>query len=408
MEMEIVRLEGRTPLIYMEIPGQIDDTVLMYGHLDKQPAMTGWDADKGPWMPVLKDGKLYGRGGADDGYAIFASLTSIGALHDQGIPHGRIVIIIEACEESGSYDLPYYIDHLEDRIGTPRLVVCLDSGCGNYDQLWSTTSLRGNLTGTLTVELITEGIHSGDGSGIVASSFRVARQLISRLEDENTGEILVQECHAIIPEQRMEQAKVAAEVLGDEVYTQYPFCHGAHPVGTDGPELVLNRTWRPALAVTGADGLPPIGNAGNVLRPSTSFKLSLRTPPTIDTKQVGARLKELLETDPPYGAKVAYEPDGPANGWNAPELAEWLGKSVGEASQQYFGKPAVYMGEGGTIPFMSMLGEKFPDSQFLITGVLGPHSNAHGPNEYLHIATGKRLTACVAKVIADHYETFKG
>jgi acetylornithine deacetylase/succinyl-diaminopimelate desuccinylase-like protein len=408
LSFEVVRLPGRTPLLYMEIPGEIDETVLLYGHLDKQPEMTGWEEGLGPWKPVRRGDKLYGRGGADDGYAAFASLTAIRALQEQGVPHGRCVVVIEACEESGSPDLPFYIDHLADRIGTPSLVVCLDSGCGNYDQLWSTTSLRGMIAGTLKVELIREGIHSGDGSGIVASSFRVLRHVLDRLEDAETGKIRTAEFHDKIPAQRKEQASAAAKVLGDSVYTQYPFLDGVTPIAKDLTELVLNRTWRPALAITGAGGLPPLSSAGNVLRPYSALQLSLRLPPTVDAEAASVRLKKLLEKDPPYGAKVSFELEHPATGWNAPALADWLGESVSEASEAFFGKSACYMGEGGSIPFMGMLGERFPRAQFLITGVLGPASNAHGPNEFLHIPTGKRLTSCVAKVLHDHYRNFKG
>jgi acetylornithine deacetylase/succinyl-diaminopimelate desuccinylase-like protein len=403
MQLEVVRLEGRTPLIFIDIPGQGDDCVLLYGHLDKQPEMTGWADDLGPWKPVIKGDKLYGRGGADDGYAIFGSLAAIMALQAQKIPHSRCVVMIEACEESGSYDLPYYVDHLADRIGMPSLIVCLDSGCGNYDQMWLTTSLRGMTGGNLTVNVLEEGVHSGDASGVVASSFRILRQILSRLEDEKSGEILPRELHADIPAQRVEQAKLSAAVLGDDIYSKFPMLEGMQPVSHDLTELVLNRTWRPALAITGVGGIPGLDSAGNVLRPFSAVKLSLRLPPTSDAATCGEFLKQLLEAEPPYGAKVTFNLEKAGSGWDAPALAPWLEKAVDEASRTYFGPPPAYMGEGGSIPFMGMLGEKFPGAQFLITGVLGPHSNAHGPNEFLHIPTGKRVTACVAKVVADHF-----
>ncbi len=407
MVLEVVRLEGRTPLIFIEIPASGPetgtDTVLLYGHLDKQPEMTGWDSGLGPWIPVLKDDKLFGRGGADDGYAIFGSLAAIRALQEQGLPHARSVILIEACEESGSYDLPAYVDHLAERIGKPSLVVCLDSGCGNYDQLWCTTSLRGMAGGNFSVKVLSEGVHSGDASGIVPSSFRILRELISRLEDEATGKIKPESLFVDIPQERLEQAAKVAGVLGDEVYSKFPFLPGMQPMSDDLTELVLNRTWRPALSITGADGLPPLDSAGNVLRPQTAVKLSLRLPPTLEGKRGGEILKELLLRDPPYGAQVELALEKASSGWNAPALSPWLSSSIDAASQAAFGKPAMYMGEGGTIPFMGMLGEKFPGAQFMITGVLGPHSNAHGPNEFLHIPMGKRVTACVARVIADHH-----
>jgi len=409
MKLEVVRLEGRTPLIFMDIPGTgqaaaaQDDCVLLYGHLDKQPEMTGWAAHLGPWQPVIEGDRLYGRGGADDGYSLFGSLAAILALREQGLPHARCVVMIEACEESGSYDLPYYVDHLAARIGKPSLVVCLDSGCGNYDQLWLTTSLRGLTGGNLCVKVLEEGVHSGDASGIVASSFRILRQLLSRLEDEVSGRIKPEELYVEVPAQRMQQARRTAQVLGDAVYSKFPFVDGMRPVESDPAELVLNRTWRPALSVTGMNGMPPLDSAGNVLRPFTAVKLSLRLPPTLDGDRAGALVKALLERDPPYGCKVEFALEKATSGWNAPPLASWLEASVEAASREFFGPPPAFNGEGGSIPFMGMLGEKFPGAQFLITGVLGPQSNAHGPNEFLHIPTGKRVTMCVARVIADHY-----
>jgi acetylornithine deacetylase/succinyl-diaminopimelate desuccinylase-like protein len=314
------------------------------------------------------------------------------------------VVLIEACEESGSYDLPFYVDHLAGRIGKPSLVVCLDSGCGNSDQLWCTTSRRGLAGGTLRVDVLSEGVHSGDASGIVPSSFRILRQLLSRLEDEVTGRVLVEDLFVDIPEQRRQQAANAAQVLGDDVFDKFPFLDGMVPMHHDRTELVLNRTWRPMLSVTGVDGMPPLNNAGNVLRPFTAVQLSLRIPPTLDPKAASEVLQRVLTDSPPYGAKVEFEVEKASTGWNAPALAPWLEAAINSASQEFFGAPAMFMGEGGTIPFMGMLGEKFPGAQFMITGVLGPHSNAHGPNEFLHIPTGKKVTASVAKVIAEHYQ----
>ncbi|HEX5959679.1 MAG TPA: M20 family metallopeptidase [Rhodanobacteraceae bacterium] len=405
--LEVVRLPRRTPLIFIDVPAsgsaaRVDDCVLLYGHLDKQPEMTGWSQGLGPWTPVLKGDRLYGRGGADDGYAIFGSLSALLALHEQGLPHAHCVVMIEACEESGSYDLPHYVDHLAARIGQPSLVVCLDSGCANYDQLWLTTSLRGMTGGELSVEVLTEGVHSGDASGVVPDSFRIIRQLLSRLEDPATGTILPKELYVEVPAERIEQARQCAEILGDEVFDKFPWVEGMRPVSDDRVELILNRTWRPQLAITGADGLPPLDSAGNVLRPSTALKLSLRMPPTANGNKAGEFVKRLLEADPPNGAKVAFKLEKDGSGWNAPQLSEWLNTAVDGASRDAFGQPAAFMGEGGSIPFMGMLGEKFPKAQFLITGVLGPHSNAHGPNEFLHIPTGKKVSQVVAGVVAAH------
>jgi acetylornithine deacetylase/succinyl-diaminopimelate desuccinylase-like protein len=402
-KVEIVRLPERTPLIFVDVPGSGSDCVLLYGHYDKQPEFTGWGEGLGPWTPVLRDGRLYGRGGADDGYAAFSSLTAIAALQAAGVPHARCVVIIEGCEESGSYDLPYYIDHLAKRIGEPTLVVCLDAECGNYTQLWCTTSLRGNLTGTLAIDVLTEGVHSGMASGIAPSSFRILRQLLSRIEDENTGDLLIEELYAPIPNDRRRQARATAELLGDEVFLKLPFVEGAGPLSNDPVELLLASTWQPTLVVTGADGLPAVCDAGNVLLPGVRARLSVRLPPTSDPAKVSRALQTVLEADPPYGARVRFAVDSAMGGWNAPAVALWLEQSVEAASQMFFGRPAMYMGVGGSIPFMGMLGERFPRTQFMITGVLGPQSNAHGPNEFLHLETARRVTACVSGVLADHY-----
>jgi acetylornithine deacetylase/succinyl-diaminopimelate desuccinylase-like protein len=406
--VEVVQLPGRTPLIYMEVPGEGSDVVLLYGHLDKQPEMTGWFDGLGPWQPVLKGDKLYGRGGADDGYAAYASLTAIRALREAGGKHARCVVIIEACEESGSYDLPFYIDLLKTRIGTPSLVVCLDSGCGNYDQLWCTTSLRGLVGGDVRIDVLTEGVHSGDASGVVPSTFRVFRQLMERLEDSATGRILPKQFHLPIPKQRQDQAKVAGKVLGQALWQRFPWVKGAKAMAKDLQELVLNRTWRPFVEVIGQDGIPHVDKAGNVLRPFTTAKLSLRIPPRADAAACLAHLKKLMTSDPPQGAKITFSAEKQSVGWDAPPLADWLGDACAAASKQFFGKPCVYMGEGGTIPFMGMLGDKFPEAQFMITGVLGPQSNAHGPNEFLHIPMGKKLTACVATLLQQHLDRPRG
>jgi len=402
LAVEIVRLPGRTPVLFCEIPGRADDTVLLYGHLDKQPEFTGWTEGLSPWEPVLRDGKLYGRGGADDGYAVFASLAAIRALQEQGVPHARCVVLIEGCEESGSVDLPHYVEALESRIGSPSLVVCLDAGCGNYDQLWCTTSLRGAVAGTLTIDVLSEGVHSGAGTGIAPSSFRVLRSLLSRLENEVTGDLLIDEAHAPVPKERMQQAAAAAEILGDTVFRSLPFVDGAQPVSNSPFELLINNTWRPSLTVTGADGLPALRDAGNVLLPGIAAKLSIRLAPTADPARAAAAIRRTLETEPPYGARVRFDVAMQGAGWNAPESDGWLVDSMQRASQAAFGRDLAYLGTGGGIPFIGMLAERFPGVQFLVTGVLGPNSNAHGPNEFLHVDYARKLTLCVANVLADH------
>ena len=414
LAIETIRLEGRTPVIFFDVPargsGAAQKTVLLYGHLDKQPEMTGWRSNLGPWTPVIEEGRLYGRGSADDGYAIFAAFAAIKALDAEGIARPRCVGLIETCEESGSYDLPAYLDALAPRMGDVGLVIALDSGAGNYDQLWATTSLRGLINGTLRVDILTEGVHSGDAGGVVPSSFRIARSLLDRIDDSRTGVVKGGDFSCEVPSDRMAQAKQAAEILGESLWKRFPWagcCDDqgtarlfAQPVTKDPVELILNRTWRAALAVTGADGLPPLESAGNVQRPYTSFKLSLRLPPLVNGERAAQSLKKLLESDVPYSASATFHADSAATGWNAPSTAPWLAHALDQASGAFWGKPAAYMGEGGTIPFMSMLNVKFPQAQLLVTGVLGPKSNAHGPNEFLDIAYSKKVTAATAMVIA--------
>ncbi|MCS4509996.1 M20/M25/M40 family metallo-hydrolase [Xylophilus ampelinus] len=411
LQWEIVRLPGRTPVLFFEVPATgttVAETVLMYGHLDKQPEFTGWRSGLGPWTPVYDEGKLYGRGSADDGYAVYAAVAAVQALKAQGVAHPRIVGLVETCEESGSYDLLPYVEALRTRLGDVGLVVCLDSGAGNYDQLWLTTSLRGMAGGMLKVEILTEGVHSGDASGLVPSSFRILRNVLDRLEDSATGRLLPASFHCEVPAERLAQAQVTAGILGDEIYKRFPWAHYdcggstafALPTTTDPVEALLNRTWRPTLSVTGADGFPALKDAGNVLRPYTAFKLSLRLPPLVEAAAAVQELKALLEDNAPYQAKVTFEGGGGATGWNAPATAPWFARALEIASQAHYGAPCGYIGQGGTIPLMNMLSEGFPQAQMMVCGVLGPKSNAHGPNEFLHVPYARKLTAAVAEVIA--------
>ena len=411
LTLELVRLPGRTPVLFFEVTGtktESTQTVLMYGHLDKQPEFSGWRSDLGPWTPKMVDGKLYGRGGADDGYAAYAAIAAIQALKTQNVAHPRIVGLIETCEESGSFDLLPYIDALRQRMGDVGLVVCLDSGAGNYDQLWLTNSLRGMASGVMKVEILTEGVHSGDASGLVPSSFRIMRQVLDRLEDSSTGRLLPASFHCEVPPERLAQAQAAADILGDEIYRRFPWAHYdcggsstfALPTTTDPLEALLNRTWKPTLSVTGADGFPDLKNAGNVLRPYTAFKLSLRLPPLVQADAAVQELKALLEDNAPYQAKVTFEGAAGSTGWNAPDTAPWFETALNAASQSHFGAPCGYIGQGGTIPLMNMLSKGFPKAQMMVCGVLGPKSNAHGPNEFLHVPYAKKLTAAVAQMIA--------
>ena len=406
LQVELVRLPGRTPVLFFEVPASNGDdsgrTVMFYGHLDKQPEMVGWRDDLGPWKPVVEGDKLYGRGSVDDGYAVFSAVASLVALEKAGKPHARCVGVIETCEESGSYDLPAYIELLTPRLGAVDFIVALDSGCGDYERMWVTTSLRGMVSGALRIDVLTEGVHSGEASGVVPSSFRIARRIIDRLEDVETGKILSSAFHCDVPAERLQQAQDAAAVLGQTLISKFPFVDGMSAMTADPADALLATTWRPALSVTGADGMPPVAQAGNVLRPQTTLKLSLRLPPMVNGDQALKTMQQIVEADPPYNAKVTFSPDQAATGWNAAPTAPWLADAMHAASTAYFGKAHAALGEGGSIPFMGLLGQKYPTAQFLITGVLGPKSNAHGPNEFLHLPFAKKLTACVADIVAAH------
>lgn len=402
-EIIVVREAGRTPLIVITAEGTAPGNTLIYGHLDKQPEGGQWREDTPPWQATVKDGKLYGRGGADDGYALPAALTSLRILDERGVSRPRCTIIIETCEESGSLDLPYHLglEEVAKRIGTPDTVVCLDSEAGDYKGLWETTSLRGLVDGTLEVEVLNEGKHSGKVGGAVRTSSNIASDLISRIENVETGEVVPADFYVPIPKEREEQIQKAAPLLAEEVRKELEEAGATHLTTDDPKELIRRLTWKPTLEVIGADDIPATKDAGNVLRPKTTLRLSMRIPPTLDAATAAAKLKELLEANPPKGAKVTFTINGtPGNGMNVSEHSQTFKKNIADASETYFGGEAKAMGIGGSIPFMRMLQEKFPQAQFLITGVLGPGSNAHGPNEFLDLSYVEKLTAALAGVVS--------
>ncbi|MFB9611809.1 M20/M25/M40 family metallo-hydrolase [Kutzneria kofuensis] len=406
VELEIVQLPERTPLLLVDVPampGHEDaGTALLYGHLDKQPPVGGWADGLDAWTPVIRDGRLYGRGAADDGYAGYAAIAAIEALRANGGAHGRCVIMLEACEESGSPDLEAYVRHLTDRLGRVTLVVCLDSGAADYERMWLTTSLRGMVQATVTVKVLEFGQHSGMASGIVPSSFRVMRQLLDRIEDSATGRVKIAEMHVDVPAGRQSEIRESVATAPGFASAGIPFAAGVAPVTGDEVEQVLNNTWGPTLSVIGADGLPMPADAGNVLRPFTTLVLSFRLPPTADSAAAMDAVTKALTTDVPYGAHVELTRLEHADGWNAPELAPWLRESLDAAGQEIFGGPWRTLGVGGSIPFMGLLNGIYPDAQFVATGALGPGSNAHVPDESLHIDYAKKITAAIAKVLDAH------
>jgi acetylornithine deacetylase/succinyl-diaminopimelate desuccinylase-like protein len=405
--VEVVRLPGLTPTVVVDVSASDPDatgTVLLYGHLDKQPPFDGWGPGHGPWDPVVEGDRLYARGVADDGYALPSALLAIEAVRAAGGRHGRVVFLAEGSEESGSPHLPAVLAHLADRIGTPDLVLALDSGSPTYDRLWVTTSLRGALVGTLTVRVLDHGVHSGEAGGVVPSSFRIARRLLDRLEDAATGDVLVPELRVELPDWALDAAREQAAALegAEDDGPPFPVVPGLRLDGGDAIDRIVRNAWRASVAVVGADGMPSPAEAGSVLRPFTSLKLVVRIPPTCDPDAAGIAVARTLCEDPPSGAEVTWEPGQVSGGWAAAPTAPWLAEGLDRASRASFANPPARLGEGGTIPFMRWLAERFPGAQVLAAGVLGPGSNAHGPDESLHLPTAERLTGVLAMLLDAH------
>jgi acetylornithine deacetylase/succinyl-diaminopimelate desuccinylase-like protein len=404
--VEVVALDGRSPLLLLDVPATEDagtvGTVLLYGHLDKQPPVSDWSEGLDAWTPVVRDGRLYGRGAADDGYAGYAATAAIEAVRASGGQHARCVVLLETGEESGSPDLPDYLEHLRPRLGAVSLVVCLDSGAGDYDRMWLTTSLRGMVQVNVTAKVLDVAQHSGIASGIVPSSFRVLRTLLDRLEDSGTGEVLIPEMHVTVPANRLDEARASAATAPGLVTAGLPLTPGVRTVSDDEIELILNSSWRPTLSIIGAAGLPAPADAGNVLRSWTTLCLSFRLPPTADAAKALAAVRRALTTEVPYGAQIELSGVESADGWDAPEPAPWLRAALDQAGEEVFGAPWRTLGLGGSIPFMGLLHEAYPEAQFIVTGALGPNSNAHVPDESLDLGYVVKVTEAVALALDAH------
>lgn len=408
--VEILRLPGLTPVVLMDVPASEDmpsdgGTVLLYGHLDKQPPVGGWSEGLDPWIPVIRGHRLYGRGAADDGYSGYAATSAIEAVRATGGRHARCLVLLETSEESGSPDLDAYLEAYRARLGDISLVVCLDAGGQDYERLWLTTSLRGLCSVTATVTVLESGQHSGTASGVVPSSFRIFRQLLDRIEDSRSGEILLPELHGDLPADRAGEMKALADVAPGAAANAFPLVEGMSAAADSDYELMVNNAWRPTLSVIGAAGLPLPEDAGNVLRPFTTLTLSFRLPPLVDAHAALAAVKRALTTDVPYGAKVTLSREETGPGWNAPSTADWLQKALDVVSTEVFGgNQCVPLGLGGSIPFMGSLGEAYPNAQFVVTGALSSDSNPHVPDEWLHIPQAKRVTESVALILNAHAE----
>ena len=401
MSYETHRIGDLSPVLLVTIDGTGPGEVIFYSHLDKQPSKPElWSEGLNPLKAVRRDPWLYGRGSVDDGYGGYLCATAVRLLQEQGVPHPRCTFLIETCEESGSFDLPPYLDALSEEMGNPDMVVVLDSGGPDYEHVWMTEALRGLVSGTLSVKVSHEGIHSGNSGGSIPSSFRIIRILLDRVEDSSTGKVLIPEMHVEIDKQVEEKATALAEVVGNSIWEQFPTVDSLQRVAGSTEEMIVSMNWEPTLSIIGADGIPPVQGAGNVLRTNTDLKLSFRIPPGVDSEKVIEIAKSILEEDPPFGAEVSFTPDSCADGFHAPPMEGKVREAIHEASVSLTGLPPLATWTGGTIPFMAMMQQKYPDAMFLCTGTSGPGNIAHGPDEKLHIPSSKRLTVVLSSTIA--------
>ena len=399
-DVTIHRLAGRTPVLVVTVeattPGR--GTAVLYGHLDKQPPLGQWSEGLDPFLPVRRGDRLYARGVADDGYSTFSALMALESMEANDIAHSRCVVLIEASEESGSPDLDAYLDDLTEHLGEVELMICLDSGALTYDRLWVTTSLRGLVNAEVTVKVLSRAQHSGSASGVVPSSFRVLRQLLDRIEDAETGDILLEELREVIPLDRIGAARAVASEFGDVIARELPMLDGVEVMGDSAEDRILRRTWFPTLSLVGMGGIPEPTVAGNVLRPWTTAVLSLRLAPSTNAARAARAVSAALSTNVPSGAHVEVSVHA-SDGWVAPALAPWLAHALDTASITAFGRSPGFTGEGGSIPFLASLAQRYPAVQFVATGVLGPESNAHGIDEMLDLPTAVRVTNAVISVL---------
>jgi acetylornithine deacetylase/succinyl-diaminopimelate desuccinylase-like protein len=400
VDVTIHRLMGRTPVLVVTVEATATGTAtaVLYGHLDKQPPLGDWSDGLEPFTPVRRADRVYARGVADDGYSAFAALLALEAMEANGIAHSRCVVLIEASEESGSPDLEAYLDELAEHLGDVALMICLDSGALTYDRLWVTTSLRGMLHVQLTVKVLTQGQHSGSASGVVPSSFRILRQLLDRVEDAHTGDVLLEELNCEIPDVYVDDANSLASEFGDIIAKELPTLPGLELMGSSAQDRILRRTWFSTLSIVGMGGIPEPAIAGNVLRPSTTAVLSFRLPPTVDATRAGEAVRSALTRDVPSSAEVNVDVIA-ADGWLTPPLEPWLTNALDAASNDAFAHAPGFTGEGGTIPFLAFLGRRYPHVQFVATGVLGPLSNAHAIDEMLDLNMAVGVTNAVITIL---------
>jgi acetylornithine deacetylase/succinyl-diaminopimelate desuccinylase-like protein len=393
--IELVEQAGRTPFIYIDIPGTKEGTVVLCGHHDKQPGMEGWREGLGPWTPIREGDLIYGRGIADDGYSIFAAIGAV----IQAEVHPRVVILIEGSEESASRDFRAYLDLLKDKIGTADVVVGLDADGRDPQYLWLSSSYRGLVNGYLTVETLPRQFHSGIGTGVIPSCMRILRILLDRIEDPKTGLVVNQILNPEPSDEVKKGCDALAALFGDAYLDAYGLPQNLSPVTASIREMIELNQWRAGLEVTGLTGLSPHDRAANAMAPKLTVKLSLRLPPNVDSDAATQELKRVLETNPPYGAKVTYELLDSDDGWCSRPFSRKTNAALSVSTKEAYGTEPIRNGDPAGIPFVGMLAKEFPSADVLITGVLNPRSNIHAPNEEFHIPTAKKLTEWLARFL---------
>ena len=409
LTMTLIEEKDKTPAILAIIDPfknnetditDISKTILMYGHIDKQPPLHGkWSKGLGPHTPVIKNNKLYGRGGSDDGYAWFTCILLAKTLQQNGIPHNRLVLFFETDEESGSRDLMHHLNKYKNQIGEPSLIICLDSGTTDYDHMCLTTTLRGLICFKLRVDVLTHGVHSGSASGIIPSSFRILRNVLDQFENSNTGELPPQ-FSVDIPQDKYGQAKLLTDLNQGNIDFKFPILEGVESMGYSGFQNYINRIWKPQLSITGIDGLPSISKAGNVLLPFTEVTCSLRLPPSKPAQQTKLDIQKFFDqVKIPHNAKLSCNILKTGSGFECPSYSPSFLEIINKSGLETFGNPVHFYGVGGSIPFLNDIKNVFPKSQFIITGVLGPNSNAHGPDEMLHLDYLEKLVLALAKIL---------
>ena len=396
-QINLIQDKGYSPLIFIEIPASRPNdnrTVLLYAHFDKQPHGTGWDDDKGPTKPVIQNGRLYGRGSADDGYASFSMLTAIKACQEHNCPLPRICLIFEGAEESTDEHLTYYFNKLLPIIGENVIAfIPLDSGCADYDRLWITNSLRGVCDYEINIQTLDNNISFGpEASGRIAENLFILRKAIDAVMDTSTGDVKIEEFYVKdIPEEIQEEMDKEIEIVGEQFFKEIPLYEGVKPLKTDIKEAMINNRWKPTCSILGIDNCPKIEDNGFGVKKSITVKMSMRLPPGIDSHAALEALKKVVKENIYFDAKVKFLSAEVADGWKLTNFSEKTKNVLNKASKEYFGNELVFKGMGGSIPFITYFQTKYPNADVICTGILGADCFEHGPNENLHLEACKKM-----------------